>query len=99
MPKKVYARLHYGKWNGIEVEDDVTAHMEYENGATGVFITSTGDAHGINCLEIQIDRAKFVLENGSLILDKYEMTKQFNNYTYKKYVVDKNMTGTFGLFV
>lgn len=76
MPKKVYAHLHYGKWHDIEVEDDVTAYMEYENGATGVFITSTGDAHGTNRLEIQMDRAKMVVENGKLILDEYEMTEQ-----------------------
>ncbi len=40
MPKKVDAHLHYGLWHDIEVEDDVTAYVEYENGATGVFITS-----------------------------------------------------------
>ena len=83
MPKKVYARLHYGKWHDIEVEDDVTAYMEYENGATGVFITSTGDAPGTNRLEIQMDKAKLVVENGKLILDEYEMTEQEFSATSK----------------
>lgn len=73
MPKKVDAHLHYGKWHDIEVEDDVTAYVEYENGATGVFITTTGDAHGTNRFEIQMDRAKFVVEHGKLIMDEYEM--------------------------
>ena len=84
MPKKVYAHLHYGKWHDIEVEDDVTAYMEYENGATGVFITSTGDAHGTNRLEIQMDKAKLVVENGKLILDEYEMTEQEFSATSKE---------------
>ena len=76
MPVKVESHLHYGKWHDIEVEDDVTVYAEYENGATGVFITSTGDAHGTNRLEIQADRAKFVVENDKLVVDEYEMTEQ-----------------------
>ena len=46
MPCKVDAHLHFGKWHDIEVEDDVTAYVEYPNGATGTFITTTGDAPG-----------------------------------------------------
>ena len=76
MPKKVQSFLHYGKWHDIEVEDDATVYMEYENGATGVFVTSTGDAHGTNRLEIQMDKAKLVVENNKLILEEYEMTEQ-----------------------
>lgn len=76
MPKKVQAHLHYGQWHDIEVEDDVTAYVEYENGATGVFITSTGDAHGTNRFEIQLDRAKLVAENDELYMLEYEMSEQ-----------------------
>ena len=76
MPKKVNAHLHYGLWHDVEVEDDATIYMEYENGATGVFVTSTGDAHGTNRLEIQMDKAKLVVENDKLILNEYEMTEQ-----------------------
>ena len=71
MPKKIQAHLHYGKWHDIEVEDDVTAYAEYENGATGVFITSTGDARGTNRLEIQMDKAKFVVENDKLYMEEF----------------------------
>ena len=76
MPKKVDARIYYGKWHDIEVEDDVSAFLEYPNGATGVFVTSTGDAHGTNRFEIQMDRAKFIVENGKLIMEEYEVTEQ-----------------------
>jgi len=75
MPKKVVAKMHFGKWHDIEVEDDVTAYVEYENGATGVFITSTGDAHGTNRFEIQMDRAKFVVENDKLTVEEYEISE------------------------
>lgn len=66
MPKKVTATMKFGKWHNIEVEDDVTAVVEYENGATGVFITSTGDAPGTNRFEITMDKAKIVAENKKL---------------------------------
>ena len=73
MPVKVQSHLHYGKWHDIEVEDDVTTYVEYENGATGVFITTTGDARGTNRFEIQMDGAKFVVENDKLYMEEFEM--------------------------
>ena len=62
MPSKVRAFCHEGKWHDIEVEDDVTIYVEYPNGATGTFITTTGDCPGANRLEITCDRAKFVID-------------------------------------
>lgn len=76
MPKTVEAHLHFGKWHDIEVEDDVTAYLEYENGATGVFVTSTGDARGSNRFEIQMDGAKLVVENNNLTVNEYDMPEQ-----------------------
>jgi len=52
MPTKVRATCHFGRYHDIEVEDDVTAVMEYEDGKSAVFITSTGEAPGTNRLEI-----------------------------------------------
>ncbi|MDH7570757.1 MAG: Gfo/Idh/MocA family oxidoreductase, partial [Armatimonadota bacterium] len=66
MPKRVRAFCAFGKYHNIEVEDDVTAYVEYENGATGVFITTTGEAPGTNRWEIAGDRGKLVLEGGKL---------------------------------
>ena len=70
MPKVVDAKLHFGKWHDIEVEDDVTAYVEYPNGATGVFITSTGDAPGTNRLEVTMDGGKLVCDGEKLIMYK-----------------------------
>ena len=72
MPVKVHAHLHYGKWHDIEVEDDVTAYVEYPNGANGVFITTTGSACGTNRFEIQMDGAKLIAEHDKLTLIEYE---------------------------
>lgn len=72
MPKKILAKALYGKWHNIEVEDDVTIFAEYENGATGVFVTTTGDAAGTNRFEIQLDRAKLVVENDKLYMKEFD---------------------------
>ncbi len=73
MPCKVSAHLHFGKWHDIEVEDDVTAYVEYPNGATGTFITSTGDTPGSNRLEVVLDGGMLICDGGSLIMHKLEM--------------------------
>lgn len=66
MPKRVRAFCHFGKYRNIEVEDDVTAYVEYANGATGLFITTTGEAPGTNRFEINGDNGKIVIEDGTL---------------------------------
>jgi len=64
MPCEVTAFCDVAKYHKIEVEDDVTIYVRYPNGATGAFITSTGEYPGTNRLEIAGDRGKIVLENG-----------------------------------
>ncbi len=77
-PVRVHAFCHFGKWHDIEVEDDVTAYLEYENGATGVFVTTTGEAGGTNRLEIVGDRGKLIAENKKLHFTKLsESTARF----------------------
>ena len=68
MPKKVRAFCKIGSKHDIEVEDMVTAYLEYENGATGVFITTTGEFPGTNRLEIAGDKGKIVVENNKVFL-------------------------------
>lgn len=70
MPERVFAFCHNGKWHDIEVEDDVTAYLEYPNGATGVFVTTTGDAPGTNRFEVTLELGKLVCENDRLTLYK-----------------------------
>lgn len=76
MPVSVQAFCHEGKWHDIEVEDDVTAYLEYENGATGVFITTTADTPGTNRFEVTLEMGKLVCENDKLTLYKLEMNER-----------------------
>lgn len=65
-PARVQAFCHEGRFHNIEVEDDVTAYLEWENGATGTFVSSTGDLPGLNRLEITMDEATLICEHGQL---------------------------------
>jgi len=84
MPSKVRAVCHVGKWHNIEVEDDVTIYVEYPNGATGTFITSTGDFPGTNRLEITMEKAQIVINNdrsanGIRIFEMDQSSTEFSN--------------------
>ncbi|MCL2057635.1 MAG: Gfo/Idh/MocA family oxidoreductase [Oscillospiraceae bacterium] len=76
MPTAVRAFCHNGKWHDIEVEDDVTAYLEYANGATGVFVTTTADAPGTDRFEVTLDRGKLVCEDSKLILYKLDISER-----------------------
>jgi predicted dehydrogenase len=73
MPVSVRAFCRFGQYHDIEVEDDVTAYMEFRNGASGVFITTTGEAPGTNRLEITGERGRLVFENDQLAFTRNEV--------------------------
>jgi predicted dehydrogenase len=83
MPKRVMAFMSFGKYHDIEVEDDVTAYVEYENGATGVFVTSTADAPGTNRFEVTGDRGKIVIEDDNLTFWRNRIPERQFNREYK----------------
>ena len=76
MPQRVQAFCHNGKWHDIEVEDDVTAYLEYPNGATGVFVTTTADAPGTNRFELTGECGKLVCENDTLTFHRLAMNER-----------------------
>lgn len=65
-PARVRAHCHFGKHHAIEVEDEVTAYLEFPNGATGVFVASTGEAPGTNRLELAGELGRVVCEDDRL---------------------------------
>lgn len=73
MPARVRAHCGFGRYHDIEVEDDVTAFLEYPDGHTAVIITSTGEFPGTNRLEIACDRGRLLLENNALTFTRTEV--------------------------
>jgi predicted dehydrogenase len=66
MPARVRGFCQIGRYHNIEVEDNVSIYMEWPNGATGIFVSSTGESPGTNRFEICGTRGKMVLENNKL---------------------------------
>lgn len=108
MPKRVRSVVYYGKHRNIEVEDDVYAIVEYENGATGCYITTIADAPGTNRLEITGQCGKIVVEDGKIDFWKLSEPEPEFNKRYKKGLgkpectkteinVDGKMTGHVGI--
>jgi len=83
MPKRVTAVGAVGKTHPIEVEDEMSAILEYANGATGHFICTTGEAPGTNRLEIAADHGKLVIEDGKIIFHRTRKSVQEINKTSK----------------
>lgn len=79
MPDKVFAKVSFGKYYNIEVEDDVAAFFEYDNGTTGEYITSTGEAPGTNRLEIACDMGKIVIENNCMTFHRNVISEREHN--------------------
>jgi predicted dehydrogenase len=86
MPTRVRGFCQLGRYHDIEVEDDMTAYFELANGASAVFITSTGEAPGTNRLEVAAENGRLVLENDALVFTRNEMPmSQFSRTTEKQF--------------
>lgn len=81
MPDRIYAKASFGKYYDIEVEDDVMAYFEYDNGTTGEYITSTGEAPGTDRLEVACDMGKVVIENNKLTFYRNVVSEREFNKT------------------
>jgi predicted dehydrogenase len=73
MPARVRGFCQLGRFHRIEVEDNVTIYLEWPTGATGVFISSTGEAPGTNRFEIVGTRGKLILEQSKLSFTRNEV--------------------------
>jgi len=86
MPSKVRGFCKFGHRHDIEVEDEVTAYMDFENGSSAVFVTSTGEAPGSNRLEVAGENGKLIFEGGKISYTKNEESMlEFSNTTSKTF--------------
>ena len=88
MPCEIWATCDVAKYHNIEVEDDATIFARYENGATGVFITSTGEYPGTNRLEISGTEGKLVIEKGTLRWQRFPMSEREYCLTEEAFKMD-----------
>jgi predicted dehydrogenase len=91
LPKTVRGVVKFGKYHDIEVEDEVNVYMEYENGAVGNFIASTGEMPGTNRLEVTAEKGKLTYEGGKLLFIRNEIeTSEFIKTTKKTFGISDN---------
>lgn len=82
MPESLRGYCRFGRYHDIEVEDEATAYLQYANGASGVFIGSTGEAPGVNRLDIIGDRGRLAFDGDRLQLTRNTPpTSQYNRET------------------
>lgn len=70
MPVRVAGFCRFGRFHDIEVEDDVTAVLDFKSGQSAVLIASTGEAPGANRLDISCDRGHVLVEKTKIVLHK-----------------------------
>jgi predicted dehydrogenase len=93
MPSKVYAKIGFGKWRDIEVDDDVMACVEYPNGATGMFVATTADIPGNNRLEIVCDKGTIICDASRVMLHRLEISEsQFSKINKEPYAYPHSTT-------
>ncbi len=83
MPDKIMSHCSFGRYYDIEVEDDVTAYMQYANGMTGVYITSTGETPGTNRLEIACDMGQVIVEDNKILFKRNVISEREFNRTFE----------------
>jgi predicted dehydrogenase len=64
-PSRVTGFCRFGRFHEIEVEDDMTAMLDFPSGMSALVIASTGEAPGTNRLEVSCDRGRIVLEEAA----------------------------------
>ncbi len=81
VPSSVRAHIEIGRFHDIEVEDDVTAYLRYDNGMSGVFITTTGESPGTNRLEIAAERGRIIVEGTNISWTRNEVESSEHSRT------------------
>ena len=77
MPDRVWADMGFGRYNDFSVDDAVDIQFSYDSGFHGTFVSATGEAPGINRLEVWGSKGKLTLEDGRrLILDKNKVSTE-----------------------
>ena len=75
MPDRVYADLQFGRYNDFSVDDAADIQFSYDSGFHGTMVSASGEAPGVNRLEIWGSRGRLVVEDGArLYFDENEVS-------------------------
>ena len=74
LPDRVYAAMEFGRYNDFLVDDAIDLQLYYDNGFHGTFISATGEAPGVNRLEIWGSKGRLTLEGNKITFAENEMS-------------------------
>ncbi len=70
MPERIRGFCSFGKYHDLDVEDEATAYLEFPGGMTGLVVASTGEAPGVNRLEIAGDLGTLETDGSKAVLTR-----------------------------
>ena len=87
LPDRVYADMEFGRYNDFLVDDAVDIQFSYDSGFHGTMISATGEAPGVNRLEIWGSRGRLTVEETArLFFDENAMsTEEFGLVNTEKF--------------
>ena len=86
LPNRVYASMEFGRYNDFKVDDAVDLQYFYDNGFHGTFISATGEAPGVNRLEVWGSKGRLTLEGNRIVFAENELsTEEFGRVNQEKF--------------
>lgn len=87
LPDKVYADMQFGRYNDFLVDDAVDIQFSYDSGFHGTFVSATGEAPGVNRLEVWGSKGRLVVEDGSKVFfdENQFSTDEFGKINTEKF--------------
>lgn len=87
LPDRVWADMQFGRYNDFLVDDGVDIQFGYDSGFHGTFISATGEAPGVNRLEVWGSKGKLTIEDGAKVFfDENELsTEEFGKVNTEKF--------------
>lgn len=74
LPDKVYASMEFGRYNDFLVDDAIDLQLHYDSGFHGTFVSATGEAPGINRLEIWGSKGRLTMEGNKITFAENELS-------------------------
>ena len=97
LPSALTAKANFGRYHAIDVEDEVTSMMSFAGGTTGILIASSGEAPGLNRLEIIGDKGMISFDDQVITLHQADQrvsthcattTEMFGMPTFEERKID-----------
>ena len=86
LPDKVYASMEFGRYNDFAVDDAIDLQLHYDSGFHGTFISATGEAPGINRLEIWGSKGRLTMEGNKITFAENEISvEEFGRVNQEKF--------------